>query len=83
MINAFDNALLATDDFLAKTVNWLGLNGLAPQVAMLYVIDHGESLGETASIYMVCLIKSHLKARKNTSHRCFGRMALRHSSSAI
>lgn len=46
VINAFDNALLATDDFLAKTVSWLGQYDVPYQVAMLYVSDHGESLGE-------------------------------------
>ena len=51
VINAFDNALLATDDFLAKTVNWLGKYDSTHQVAMLYVSDHGESLGENG-IYL-------------------------------
>ena len=51
VINAFDNALLATDDFLAKTVNWLGKYDSSHQVAMLYVSDHGESLGENG-IYL-------------------------------
>lgn len=51
VINAFDNALLATDDFLAKTVNWLNQYDNQHQVAMLYVSDHGESLGENG-IYL-------------------------------
>lgn len=51
VINAFDNALLATDDFLAKTVNWLDKYDSTHQVAMLYVSDHGESLGENG-IYL-------------------------------
>ena len=51
VINAFDNALLATDDFLAKTVNWLDKYDSSHQVAMLYVSDHGESLGENG-IYL-------------------------------
>lgn len=46
VINAFDNALLATDDFLAKTITWLNGYDATNQVAMLYVSDHGESLGE-------------------------------------
>lgn len=46
VINAYDNALLATDDFLAKTVDWLNQYDNHYQVAMLYVSDHGESLGE-------------------------------------
>lgn len=51
VINAFDNALLATDAFLAKTVNWLDQYDSSHQVAMLYVSDHGESLGENG-IYL-------------------------------
>lgn len=46
VINAFDNAMLATDDFLAKTINWLKPYDTSHQVAMLYISDHGESLGE-------------------------------------
>ncbi len=46
MINAFDNALVATDDFLAKTIQWLQNYDTSHQLAMLYVSDHGESLGE-------------------------------------
>lgn len=46
VINAFDNAFLATDDFLAKTINWLKPYDGSHQVAMLYISDHGESLGE-------------------------------------
>ncbi len=46
VINAFDNAILATDDFLAKTIHWLNGYDKDHQVAMLFVSDHGESLGE-------------------------------------
>ena len=46
VINAFDNAFLATDDFLAKTIGWLKPYDGSHQVAMLYMSDHGESLGE-------------------------------------
>lgn len=43
IINAYDNSLLATDDLLASVI--LQLQHL-PDSAMLYVSDHGESLGE-------------------------------------
>lgn len=46
LINGYDNALLATDDFLAKTISWLGEYVADYEVAMLYASDHGESLGE-------------------------------------
>ena len=44
--NAYDNALLATDDFLAQIIQWLNRYDKHKQVALLYVSDHGESLGE-------------------------------------
>ena len=44
VVNAYDNSIRATDDFLAQTIGWLqrqpGSTGL------LYISDHGESLGE-------------------------------------
>nr|WP_099982813.1 phosphoethanolamine--lipid A transferase MCR-6.1 [Moraxella sp. MSG47-C17]ASK49942.1 phosphoethanolamine transferase [Moraxella sp. MSG47-C17]BCG50371.1 lipid A phosphoethanolamine transferase MCR-6 [Expression vector pUC57-Kan-mcr-6] len=46
LINAYDNALLATDDFIAKSIDWLKTHQANYDVAMLYVSDHGESLGE-------------------------------------
>ncbi len=46
VINTYDNALLATDDFLAKTIDWLQTHSQDRQVAMFYISDHGESLGE-------------------------------------
>jgi lipid A ethanolaminephosphotransferase len=46
LVNAYDNTIVATDRFLADTIAWLkGRSGdYAP--ALLYMSDHGESLGE-------------------------------------
>ena len=44
IVNAYDNSLLYTDHFIAKTVGWL--KGQSRPTALLYVSDHGESLGE-------------------------------------
>jgi lipid A ethanolaminephosphotransferase len=45
IVNAYDNALLYTDHFLATTIGRLkGVQGY--DTAMIYVSDHGESLGE-------------------------------------
>ena len=46
LINAYDNSIAYTDHVLAQAVGWL--QGKAPQydTTMLYVSDHGESLGE-------------------------------------
>ena len=46
VVNAYDNTLVATDDFLAKTIAWLKTKSDTHRAAMMYVSDHGESLGE-------------------------------------
>ena len=45
IVNAYDNAVLATDDFLARTITLLD-SDKSRDSAMIYVSDHGESLGE-------------------------------------
>lgn len=42
--NAYDNSLRATDHFLAETVQWL--QAQKRPTALVYLSDHGESLGE-------------------------------------
>lgn len=44
--NAYDNAILYTDAFLSKTINFLKNHDEQFETAMFYVSDHGESLGE-------------------------------------
>lgn len=46
IVNAYDNALLYTDYFLANVVKFLQRYDNQYEAAMLYVSDHGESLGE-------------------------------------
>ena len=46
LINAFDNSISYTDQFLGKTIDWLKARSDRYDTAMLYVSDHGESLGE-------------------------------------
>jgi lipid A ethanolaminephosphotransferase len=46
VINAYDNTILATDDFLSRVIAWLKTQEKTSTTAMLYVSDHGESLGE-------------------------------------
>ncbi len=46
VINAYDNTILYTDHFLAQTIKWLNSHENQYDTAMLYVSDHGESLGE-------------------------------------
>ncbi len=44
--NAYDNAILYTDYFLTKTINFLKRYNKSHKTAMIYMADHGESLGE-------------------------------------
>lgn len=44
--NAYDNAILYTDYFLSKVIALLKKNDEKFETAMLYLADHGESLGE-------------------------------------
>ena len=46
IINAYDNALLYTDYFLHKTIELLKSNESKYDTALMYLSDHGESLGE-------------------------------------
>jgi len=46
LINAYDNAILYTDYFLAKTINFLKKYDATHETALIYFSDHGESLGE-------------------------------------
>ncbi|MEO8023519.1 phosphoethanolamine--lipid A transferase [Polaromonas sp.] len=45
LVNAYDNSIAYTDHFLSGTIAWLGKQH-AYETAMVYVADHGESLGE-------------------------------------
>jgi len=46
IVNAYDNTILYTDYFLSKTIDLLKRNLKKFNTAMIYVSDHGESLGE-------------------------------------
>ena len=46
IVNAYDNSILYTDNFLTKTIQLLKKYNQTHQTAMLYMSDHGESLGE-------------------------------------
>lgn len=51
IVNAYDNALLYTDHFLARVIDFLKSQQDRYDTAMLYLSDHGESLGE-AGLYL-------------------------------
>lgn len=44
--NSYDNALLYTDHFLARTQDFLKARAERYDTALIYLSDHGESLGE-------------------------------------
>jgi len=44
--NVYDNSIAQTDRFLAQTIDWLKAQSTQYDPALLYVSDHGESLGE-------------------------------------
>ena len=46
VVNTYDNALLYTDHMLAQTIAFLKKQDAKYDTAMIYVSDHGESLGE-------------------------------------
>lgn len=46
VINAYDNTIVFTDHFLSRVIAWLKTQESNSTPAMLYVSDHGESLGE-------------------------------------
>ena len=46
LVNAYDNSIAATDAFLGKTIDWLRGQSAKYDTALLYLSDHGESLGE-------------------------------------
>jgi len=46
LVNAYDNSIAYTDYFLSKVIGMLKSKAATIQGGMLYVSDHGESLGE-------------------------------------
>ena len=46
VINAFDNTIRYTDYFLNSTIEWLKTKNDQYNTALIYLSDHGESLGE-------------------------------------
>lgn len=47
IVNAYDNSLLYTDFFVSNVIDFLGRVQSKYDTALLYVSDHGESLGES------------------------------------
>ncbi|MCZ2291420.1 MAG: sulfatase-like hydrolase/transferase, partial [Burkholderiales bacterium] len=47
IVNAYDNALLYTDHLLAQLIRTLQAQAASVDSAVVFVSDHGESLGES------------------------------------
>ena len=63
IVNAYDNAVHYTDHLLGETVRWL--KSQPRPTAMLYVSDHGESLGEKG-LYLHGM--PYMMAQKEQTH---------------
>ena len=46
LVNAYDNSIVYTDHLLASSIRWLKAQEPLTAPALLYLADHGESLGE-------------------------------------
>jgi len=46
LVNAYDNSIAYTDHLLGSSIRWLKTQTTRSTTALLYVADHGESLGE-------------------------------------
>jgi lipid A ethanolaminephosphotransferase len=46
LVNAYDNSIVYTDHLLASSIQWLKAQEAQTAPALLYLADHGESLGE-------------------------------------
>lgn len=46
LVNAYDNSIVYTDHLLAKAIAWLKTQESRSEPVLLYLADHGESLGE-------------------------------------
>ena len=51
LVNAYDNSIAYTDHVIAEAIRWLKQQAAAHDPLLLYVSDHGESLGE-GNIYL-------------------------------
>jgi lipid A ethanolaminephosphotransferase len=65
VINAYDNTIVFTDYFLSRVIDWLKTQQKTSTPAMLYVSDHGESLGEN-NLYLHGLPYSMAPAEQKT-----------------
>ncbi|MGJ7489658.1 phosphoethanolamine transferase [Variovorax sp. ZT4R33] len=89
LMNAYDNSIAHTDRFLARTIDWLQAQSSRYDTGMLYMSDHGESLGEYGlflhglpydiapevqkHVPMVAWLGEGMKAREHLSVACLAK----------
>lgn len=71
LINTYDNTVLYVDYIVDKAINLLKSHQDKFTTSLVYLSDHGESLGKMAFIYTVCRIPLR-RIRKNMSRCSFG-----------
>lgn len=92
IVNAYDNAILYTDHVIAKTIDFLGKQH-DRETALIYVSDHGESLGESGlylhgvpyaiapdvqlKVPMLLWVSEAMRQSQGLSMDCLNRMAKR------
>jgi lipid A ethanolaminephosphotransferase len=86
LMNVYDNSIAQTDRFLGQTIDWLKAQSKQYDPALLYVSDHGESLGEYGlflhgvpysfapeaqkHVPMVTWFSEGMSERRKLSHKC-------------
>jgi len=86
LVNGYDNSIAYTDRFLGRTIDWLKGQSTRFDPALLYLSDHGESLGEYGlflhgvpyrfapevqkHVPMVTWFSDGMKARRKLSGTC-------------
>ncbi|MDM0104074.1 phosphoethanolamine--lipid A transferase [Variovorax sp. J22R24] len=86
LVNGYDNSIAYTDRFLGKTIDWLKGQSRQFDPALLYLSDHGESLGEYGlflhgvpygfapevqkHVPMVTWLSDGMKARRKLASTC-------------
>ena len=46
LVNVYDNSMVETDRFISQTIDWLQTQQDRYETGLIYLSDHGESLGE-------------------------------------
>jgi lipid A ethanolaminephosphotransferase len=46
LVNVYDNSIVETDHFVSRTIDWLQTQQDRFETGLIYLSDHGESLGE-------------------------------------